>query len=173
MSIDFTTPTTTVPPVTPDPTPTPEPTQPTVDIFKSGIVNVVKLVNALEPMVEEAKKANVKIEAADIKGHWAEKTIDTFVKLHVIEGYGDGTYHPDGKITRAEFATFISRIFDISGSANHSTALSDIGSHWAKDAIEKLADAGVLGGYGDGTFKPDQTISREEIFIKLLCSEFN
>ncbi|TXK83539.1 S-layer homology domain-containing protein [Paenibacillus sp. N3.4] len=161
------TPTTTVPPVTPHPTPTPEPTQPTVDVFKSSIVNIVNLINAFESMVAEAKKANVKIELADIKGHWAEKTIDTFVKLHVIEGYGDGTYHPDGKITRSEFATLISRVFDISGSANHSIVLSDIGSHWAKDAIEKLANAGVLGGYDDGTFKPDQTISREEIVIIL------
>jgi hypothetical protein len=125
------------------------------------------LVNAIESKVAEAKKSNVKVELTDIKGQWAEKTIDTFVKLHVIAGYGDGTFHPNGNITRAEFASIISRVFDISGSAGNSVALNDVGSHWAKDAIEKLASAGVLSGYGDGTFKPDKTISREEMVVIL------
>jgi hypothetical protein len=115
----------------------------------------------------EANKSNVKVELADTIGHWAEKTIDTFVKLHIIQGYGDGKFKPNGNITRAEFATTISRVFDISVDASNSVALNDVGSHWAKDAIEKLASAGVLHGYGDGTFKPDKTISREDMVIIL------
>ncbi|OXM82586.1 adhesin [Paenibacillus rigui] len=158
---------TTAPPVTSDPTPTPEPTNPTVDAFKSSVVNVANLIKAIESKITEAKKANDKVELTDTKGHWAEKTIDTFVKLHIIDGYGDGKFHPNGNITRAEFATLISRVFDISGGTGHSVALSDVSSHWAKDAIEKLVSAGVLDGYSDGTFKPDQTISREEIVIIL------
>ncbi|NOU98500.1 S-layer homology domain-containing protein [Paenibacillus planticolens] len=144
-----------------------KPTKPAANGFKSDIVNVTKLVNTISSNVEEAKKTDVKVEMADIKGHWGEKTIGTFVKLHVIDGYGDGTFHPDGNITRAEFAAIISRIFDINGGANQSVALNDIDSHWAKDAIEKLASAGVIAGYGDGTFKPDKTISREEMVIIL------
>lgn len=148
----------------PAPAPTPEPA---VDVFKSSIVNVASSVKAIESKVAEAKQANVKIELADIKGHWAEKAIDTFVKLQFIKGYGDGQFKPNGNITRAEFAMLISRAFDISGDADHSAAMSDISSHWAKEAIEKLASAGVLGGYADGTFKPNQTISREEMAIIL------
>ncbi|WP_431091182.1 S-layer homology domain-containing protein [Paenibacillus sp. 8b26] len=151
----------------PAPAPTPEPVQPTVDVFKSSIVNVASSVKAIESKVAEAKQANVKIELADIKGHWAEKAINTFVKLQFIKGYGDGQFKPNGNITRAEFAMLVSRVFDISGDADHSAAMSDISSHWAKEAIEKLASAGVIGGYGDGTFKPNQTISREEIVIIL------
>ncbi|MGO4495174.1 S-layer homology domain-containing protein [Paenibacillus sp. 2RAB27] len=144
-----------------------KPTKPAANGFKSDIVNVTKLANTISSNVEEAKKTDVKVEMADIKGHWGEKTIGMFVKLHVIDGYGDGTFHPDGNITRAEFAAIISRIFDINGGANQSVALNDIDSHWAKDAIEKLASAGVIAGYGDGTFKPDKTISREEMVIIL------
>ncbi|EHS58008.1 S-layer domain protein [Paenibacillus sp. Aloe-11] len=151
----------------PAPASNPEPAQPTVDVFKSSIVNVASSVKAIESKIAEAKQANVKIELADIKGHWAEKAIDTFVKLQIIKGYGDGQFKPNGDITRAEFAMLISRAFDISGGADHSAAMSDISSHWAKEAIEKLASAGVLGGYGDGTFKPNQTISREEMAIIL------
>ncbi|CAK4843192.1 unnamed protein product [Aphanomyces euteiches] len=123
-------------------------------------------VREIESKVAEAKNSTVKVELADTKGHWAEKTIDTFVKLHVIEGYGQGKFNPDGNITRAEFAAVITRVFDISG-ANGSVVLSDVGSHWAKGAIEQLARAGVIGGYGDGTFKPDKTISREEMVVIL------
>ncbi|SFM09396.1 S-layer homology domain-containing protein [Paenibacillus sp. 1_12] len=95
------------------------------------MVNTVNLVKAIESKVAEAKKAKVKIEWTDIQGHWANKVIDTFVKLRVIEGYGDGQFKPDGNITRAEFVTVISRVFDISGGASHSVSLSDISSHWA------------------------------------------
>lgn len=151
----------------PAPAPNPEPAQPIVDVFKSSIVNVANSVKDIESKVAEAKRANVKIELADIKGHWAEKAIDTFMKLQIIKGYGDGQFKPNGDITRAEFAMLISRAFDISGGADHSAAMSDISSHWAKGAIEKLASAGVIGGYGDGNFKPNQTISREEMAIIL------
>ncbi|NOU74658.1 hypothetical protein GC098_25235, partial [Paenibacillus sp. LMG 31458] len=57
-------------------------------------------------------KADVKVEMTDIKGHWGEKIINTFMKLSVIDGYEDGTFHADDQITRAEFAMIISRIFD-------------------------------------------------------------
>ncbi|MCY9665674.1 S-layer homology domain-containing protein [Paenibacillus alginolyticus] len=141
--------------------------KPAVDIFNSDIVNVINLVRSIESKVMEAKKSTAKIELADIEGHWAEKTIDTFVKLHVIDGYENGTFQPDGKITRAEFAVMIFRVFDISGDMNHSLVLNDIDRHWAKNEIEKLASAGVIAGYGDGTFQPDKTISREEMVVML------
>ncbi|MBP1965356.1 S-layer homology domain-containing protein [Paenibacillus aceris] len=146
---------------------TPKPPKSREDVFNSDIVHIVELVQAIESKVEEAKNSNVKVEMADITGHWAEKTIGTFVKLRVIDGYGDGKFQPDGQITRAEFAMIISRVFGIGGGSNHSIILNDIDSHWAKQAIEKLASAGVIAGYEDGTFKPDQTINREEMVIIL------
>ncbi|WP_169810376.1 S-layer homology domain-containing protein, partial [Paenibacillus macquariensis] len=76
-------------------------------------------------------------------------------------------FHPNGNITRAEFAAIISRVFDINGGGNQSVVLNDINSHWAKDAIEKLASVGVITGYDNGTFKPNNTISREEMVIIL------
>lgn len=142
-------------------------TKPAGDVFKSDIVNETKLVDTISSKVAEANKSGVKVEMADIKGHWGEKTIGTFVKLHFIKGYGDGTFHPNGNITRAEFAAIISRVFDINGGGNQPVVLNDINSHWAKEAIEKLAIAGVITGYDDGTFKPDKTINREQMVIIL------
>ncbi|MEW9698586.1 S-layer homology domain-containing protein [Paenibacillus sp. SI8] len=151
----------------PIPTPTPTPT-PAMDVFKSDIVkgdaNVVK---NIETRIQEAKSNPITVTLSDTKGHWAEKTIDTFIKLHVIEGYNDGTFKPDDQITRAEFAVILSRVFDIQGGNPTSITLKDVGSHWAKDAIANLAEAGVISGYEDGTFKPDNTITREEMVILL------
>ncbi|CAH1192893.1 hypothetical protein PAECIP111891_00457 [Paenibacillus allorhizoplanae] len=143
------------------------PVKPIVDMFNSDIVNEKDLIQSIESKVTEALKSNAKIELSDTKGHWAEKTIGKFVKLKVIDGYEDGSFHPDDNITRAEFGAMIARVFNISSSANHSLALNDIDSHWAKSVIEKLASAGVIAGYEDGTFRPDQTISREEMVVIL------
>ncbi|WP_391573548.1 S-layer homology domain-containing protein, partial [Cohnella sp.] len=97
----------------------------------------------------------------------AEKTIDVFIKLQLIKGYEDGTVRPNSPITRAEFAAILNRAFLIQGGSNTSVVLNDIGGNWAKEAIEKLVAAGVINGYADGTFKPDQTITREEMVIML------
>ncbi|WP_171646066.1 S-layer homology domain-containing protein [Paenibacillus phytorum] len=137
------------------------------DVFNNDIVSVKDLIQAIQSKVEEAKTSNTKVELADIKGHWAEKTVGTFVKLRIIDGYEDGSFHPDGKITRAEFAAIIARVFDISSRPNHSVILNDLDNHWARVVIEKLASSGVIAGYEDGTFKPDQTISREEMVVIL------
>ncbi|WP_054027489.1 S-layer homology domain-containing protein [Bacillus sp. FJAT-28004] len=136
-------------------------------VFKSDIVNETKLVDTISSKVAAANKSGVKVEMADIKGHWGEKTIGAFVKLQFIKGYGDGTFHPNGNITRAEFAAIISRVFDINGGGNQPVVLNDINRHWGKDAIEKLAGAGVITGYDDGTFKPNKTINREEMVVIL------
>ncbi|WP_189015504.1 S-layer homology domain-containing protein [Paenibacillus marchantiophytorum] len=125
------------------------------------------VVAVIKQQIEEHKASTTPtVEPSDVKGHWAEKTVDTFVKLNIIQGYGDGTVKPDAPITRAEFASIITRVFAISTGTNHAD-LNDIGNHWAKQAIESLAKAGVIGGYGDGSFQPDKTISREEMAVIL------
>ncbi|MEK3726189.1 S-layer homology domain-containing protein [Paenibacillus sp. FSL H8-0034] len=141
-------------------------TNSTTDVFRSNVVqgdmNVVK---NIEMRIQEAKTDPTVANFSDI--NWAEKTIDTFVKLHVIEGYDDGTFKPNGNITRAEFAVILNRVFDINAGDNTNVELRDAGSHWAKDAIEKLVKAGIISCYDDGTFKPDKTITREEMVVML------
>ncbi|QGQ99822.1 DUF5011 domain-containing protein [Paenibacillus psychroresistens] len=167
---------TNVPTATPAPTATPSPIStptvaptptatPKVDVFINTAVSTGNTVKSIETKVTEALKNDVPIVVpTDTKGHWAEKTIDVFLKLGILQGYGDKTIKPDADITRAEFATILSKVFDIAGGTSIPN-MGDIGDHWAKDAIEKLTAAGVLSGYGDGTFRPDRTISREEMIV--------
>ncbi|MEX2461586.1 MAG: S-layer homology domain-containing protein [Paenibacillaceae bacterium] len=159
-----TTSSTPTPTPTPTPTATPTPTPTPLNIFKSGIVNDAKEADFIRAMVDKVNNSEVKVELKDTTGHWAEKTIDTFVKLGVIQGYGDKSFKPDANITRAEFATILTKVFSMD-TGTKSTNLKDLGTHWAKAAIEKLASLGIISGYGDGTFKPDRTISREEMIV--------
>ena len=148
------------------PLPTPPLPEPVADVFKTGVVNTDGLVKKMESLVAEAKGTNATIDFADTQEHWAAKPIHTFIQLHLINGYKDGTFKPNHSITRAEFATILNRTFDIqTGNAN--TSLKDIEGHWAKQEIENLVATGIIKGYGDDRFKPNQTITREEMVVML------
>ncbi|MCR8630380.1 S-layer homology domain-containing protein [Paenibacillus radicis (ex Xue et al. 2023)] len=145
-------------------TPTVPSTQPAItDVFKSDAVKTdSSVVNRISTRIENANKSEVKMPFSDIQQHWANKTIESFIKLNIIEGYNDGKFRPDGAITRAEFAVIIDRVFGINNDLKQSVAMNDISNHWAKGTIEKLANAGILNGYGQ-EFRPDQTVSRAEM----------
>ncbi|WP_235886096.1 S-layer homology domain-containing protein [Paenibacillus cymbidii] len=156
------------PPLQPEPASQPEPAleQPMTDVF-SSIIDFAAFIQRIEAKVAEAKKANKQIDFVDIQGHWAEQTADIFTKLRIIEGYADGTFKPDASITRAEFAVILNRVFEIQGGNSSGVVLNDIGGNWAKDAIQNLVAVGIIYGYEDGTFRPDNTITREEMVVMI------
>lgn len=93
---------------------------------------------------------------------WYKKDIDIAVTAGYISGYTDGTMRPENYITRAEAAVLISRVFP-----NKFTEKKEFGDSvnigdWAKNAIFQLVAAGLLSGYEDTTFRPDEFITRAE-----------
>ncbi|KRF10089.1 hypothetical protein ASG89_00675 [Paenibacillus sp. Soil766] len=113
------------------------------------------------------KSASVQLPALiDIKGHWAEAGIQELVKAGVIDGYQDGTFQPDSTITRAEFVSMIVRALQLNAAGG--TDFADTGSHWAKDAIATTSALGIVDGYEDGTFGPDNNITREQMAVILV-----
>jgi hypothetical protein len=123
------------------------------------------VVSFIESKVHEANQSSAPVQLSDTNGHWAEKTIETFIKLGVVRGYENGAFKPESSMTRAEFATILTRVFDIQGGTKTDATFSDTKGHWAKDAILKLAQAGIINGYEDSTFHPNKTVSREEMVI--------
>ncbi|MEX2460387.1 MAG: cadherin-like beta sandwich domain-containing protein [Paenibacillaceae bacterium] len=101
------------------------------------------------------------IDFTDIKGHWAEASIQELVKLGAISGYPDNTFKPDSNITRAEFITVIVRTFHLEATAG--IAFADTPTHWAKDSIATAAALGVVRGYNESDFGPDDPITREQM----------
>ena len=92
---------------------------------------------------------------------WSVTAISYMSKLGMVKGYPDGSFMPRADITRAEFAAMATRFADISTGSKTFTDVSQ--DHWAYNVIQKAAEAGWISGYPDGSFKPDQPITRAEV----------
>ena len=101
----------------------------------------------------------------DVKaGMWCNRAIATLTNMGIIKGYTDGTFRPNADITRAELATIIARFAKLD--VNTKT-FSDINGHWAQKSIELAAGNGWINGYEDGTFRPNNNITRAETFAMI------
>lgn len=102
---------------------------------------------------------------SDIKdGAWCCRAVATLTNAGVINGYTDGTFRPNAPITRAELATIIARFAKLD--VNTKT-FSDINGHWAQKSIELAAGNNWINGYDDGTFRPNNNITRAETFAMI------
>ena len=104
----------------------------------------------------------------DISGHWAKKEINQFISSGYVNGYEDGTFRPDNSITRAEFVKLVNKYFGFNNKED--IKFSDINTNdWYYKDICIASKAGYINGYEDKTFKPNKTITREEV-SKILIS---
>jgi hypothetical protein len=101
----------------------------------------------------------------DIAGHWAEDNIKLLVADGAITGYEDGSFKPDSDITRAEFATVLVRALKLEPQSGK--IFADTSNHWAKDFIATAAWSGIIQGYDDATFGPDDLITREQMAVMI------
>ncbi len=91
---------------------------------------------------------------------WSLNSIATLANGKVLTGYENGTFGATRPITRAEFAAIASRFDSLEQTTDNQ--FSDVSNHWAKSYINSAAKKGWINGYEDGTFKPDQYITRAE-----------
>lgn len=112
----------------------------------------------------------------DIAGHWAHDAIVRLQQQGLVEGSG-GAYFPDKPMTRAEWLTVADRLFHVAGTANTAKGNTSSGrttvtgqvyrdlpkSHWAYDTMRQAIQRGLINGYGDGTVRPDQPVTRAEV----------
>jgi hypothetical protein len=107
----------------------------------------------------------------DLAGsHWALPAIAHVTAAGYMKGYKDGSFRPDGAMTRAELSVALQPLLAFRAAAagpSSEASFSDITSHWAKDAIQSLTAAGIIGGYADGTFRPDKLLTRAELVTLL------
>ncbi|QLG37039.1 S-layer homology domain-containing protein [Paenibacillus sp. E222] len=95
---------------------------------------------------------------------WTDNTLKA---QPYIQGYTDGSFRPERNVTRAEMATLITRILGTS-TLEGSHEFTDVtSSHWAQASISAAAQSGSVQGYTDGSFKPDQAITRAEMAVVL------
>ncbi|GMK39936.1 hypothetical protein PCCS19_29910 [Paenibacillus sp. CCS19] len=91
---------------------------------------------------------------------WAADAIANVSSLGLMTGYEDGSFQPSKAITRAEMAVIVARWLGLEGDATSS--FTDTADHWSASYIALVAEAGIMTGYPDGSFKPEQYLSRAE-----------
>lgn len=103
-------------------------------------------------------------------GVWYNMSVSTMAYLGIVNGRTANIFDPDAAITRAEFAAICAR-FD-TGLTEGNSNFTDISGHWAEEEIKRAVSLGWIRGYEDGTFRPDQYITRAEamtIINRVLC----
>ena len=95
------------------------------------------------------------------KGCWAANYIGHMQQFGIINGYSDGSFRPDAPVTRAEFAAIASRFEKLTEGSKSFTDVPD--TYWAARYIDFAATRGWVTGYSDGTFKPEDPITRAEV----------
>ena len=89
--------------------------------------------------------------------YWACPAISTLTNAGILKGFEDGNFRPNEPVTRAQMATIIARFANLS---EGTVSFTDIEGHWAQRAIELAAGNGWINGYEDGTFRPNDKITR-------------
>jgi len=95
------------------------------------------------------------------KGYWAANYIGYMQQFGIVTGYEDGSFRPNAPVTRAEFAAIASRFEKLTEGSKSFTDVPN--TYWAARYINFAATRGWVTGYSDGTFKPENTITRAEV----------
>lgn len=104
----------------------------------------------------------------DITGHWAVAEIDQAVKLGIASGMSPTEFAPNRNITRAQFATLLTRALGIKNTACVQSRFKDVPTDaWYFNAVNSAAEAGLVSGYSPTTFGPDDLITREQIAVMI------
>ena len=162
------------PPTPPPPTPPPPPTsahyayligytdgtvQPHSNISRAEVATIFFRLISDEYRAEIWSQENLFSDVAFER--WYNNSISTMANDGLLLGYSDGTFRPNKAITRAEFATIVARFMNVTDTGG-SELFADVSGHWAVTAINSIAYGGWVNGYPDGTFRPDNLITRAE-----------
>lgn len=92
---------------------------------------------------------------------WHNNAISTLAKAGIVKGCPDGSFRPNDNISRAEFVTMVSRVVEAKEVTKHS--FRDTRGHWAESAVDNAQSIGIVQGYSDGLFHPNEQVTRAEV----------
>ncbi|HEY0826897.1 MAG TPA: S-layer homology domain-containing protein, partial [Bacilli bacterium] len=104
---------------------------------------------------------------ADLGGHWAKSDIEQMASKLIVKGYTETTFKPNENITRAQFASILIQSLGLAANKG-GAAFSDVNTKdWYSGFIGAASAAGLTSGFSDGTFKPNDLISREQMAVMI------
>lgn len=105
--------------------------------------------------------------AADFKDvdntHEYYEAIETLSTLKIVSGYDDGRFDPDNELTRAQACTILVRAFGGDPRNYPTNIFTDVTNHWAKNFIHEAYYMGLVSGYGNGIFGPNDKITYDQV----------
>src|SRR5690606_8267941 len=105
------------------------------------------------------------VQFIDVANHWAKDAINNMGSRLIVNGTGTGMYQPDQDITRAEFAAIVVRGLGLRISTSDSSFTDVNASDWYNGAIQTAYEYGLINGFEDGTFRPTESITREQAML--------
>ncbi|MGB9868183.1 MAG: S-layer homology domain-containing protein [Bacillota bacterium] len=105
----------------------------------------------------------------DIKGHWAQGNVELLAGRRVIKGVTDTTFEPESPLTRAQFAALTVRLLGLPERKPAQPTFTDVNpDDWFFGAVETAASFGLVRGMGDGTFRPNDKVTREQLAVMVV-----
>jgi hypothetical protein len=131
---------------------------------------VVEAVDAKGRTVKDTRKVLRLVQFADVReGYWAKKPIEHTGTVGMVQGYPDGTFKPERALTRAELATLLVRAEGVKLPGKAPQVFKDVkGNHWAASYIEAAYRMGLIKGYPDKKFRPNNRINKAEAIAILV-----
>jgi len=105
---------------------------------------------------------------SDIQNHWAKPFIQGLLDKGLISGFKDGTFKPDDKMTRAEYAALLVKAFNPSAKRDGINFTDVADDLWAKDVIQEAYRGEFLSGFPDNSFKPNDNVQRTQVIVSLV-----
>ncbi len=137
--------------------------------FKRALASILA-VAMLATSVNVGFAANTNFNDVDSKYSTA---VNRLASIDILKGYEDGSFKPEGTITRAEAAAVLVRMIGKEKLASYSTGLSqfsDMTGHWGNGYVNVAASAGIIIGYPDGSFGPENKVTYAEIVTMMVRS---
>lgn len=105
---------------------------------------------------------------SDIQNHWAKPFIQGLLDKELISGFSDGTFKPDDKMTRAQYAALLVKAFNPSAKRDGINFTDVADDFWAKDVIQQAYRGEFLSGFPDNSFKPNDNVQRAQVIVSLV-----
>lgn len=131
-------------------------------------VNFVNSTGISAEQIQEQRRETF----SDIQNHWALEPVERMTTMGVMTGYKDGTFRPEGEMTRGEFAVVIARAFGFRVYGQKTELLDVAPGQWYTDAVQALYTRGIVKGRPDGTFGVNKPLTTEEMAV-ILWRVFN
>lgn len=135
------------------------------------VMTVARDLDRLDAEISRTASKPPKIDtsgaAADTRGHWAEQYIALLSKRGTIGGFPDGSFKPNDYITRAQFAAIASRALNLPPAGRPANFKDVPAKYWAANVISQVSEAGLVTGFPDGGFRPEDKITRAQALVIL------